>query len=134
MPFEIRPVRPRQPWGLHPCWVRLREPIEADDSLHACALTYASDIAVVGSARAPGSTLEWGGASLDHAVWFHRPVRVDDWLLFSVDPVVNFGARGFAQGRFQTAGGVLAASMSQECVLRPAMSNMPPPPSLTPDA
>jgi len=121
MPFEIRPIRRTEGFRLHPCWVRLREPIEADEVLHACALTYVSDVAVVGSTRAPGSTLELGDASLDHAVWFHRPVHVDEWLLFSVDPVVNFGARGFARGKFQTADGTLVASVSQECLLRPAM-------------
>lgn len=118
-PFDIRPVRPVEVHGIHPCWVRLPESIADDDGLHAAALTYVSDLAVVGSARAPGSGLPLGGASLDHAVWFHRPARVDEWLLFSVHPVTNFGARGLAQDSFHRRDGTLVASISQECLLRP---------------
>ncbi len=126
-PFEILPVRPMQGFALHPAWIRLREPIEPDnDAMHVSALTFISDMAVIGSARAPGSTAGWGGASLDHAVWFHRPVRVDQWLLFSVDPVTNYGARGLARGTFQRQDGTLVASLAQECLLRPA-SPIPPP-------
>jgi acyl-CoA thioesterase-2 len=124
-PFEILPIRATSGFALHPCWVRLREMIDADDALHVAALTYVSDLAVIGSARAPGSTAGFGGASLDHAVWFHRPPRVDDWLLFSVDPLTNFGARGLARGSFQRLDGTLVASFVQECLLRPA-SPIPP--------
>ena len=127
IPFEILPVRPVTGFAMHPCWVRLREDIEPDDwSMHHAALTFVSDLAVVGSARAPKSTAGWGGASLDHAVWFHRPVRVDEWLLFSVAPVTNYGARGLARGTFQRIDGTLVASLAQECLLRPA-SAVPPP-------
>jgi acyl-CoA thioesterase-2 len=119
MPFEVRPVRPTEGFDLHPCWVRLRDPIPDDPGLHASALTYVSDLAVVGSARAPHSTANWmGSASLDHAIWFHRPARLDDWLLFDVDPVSNYGARGLARGTFHTRQGVLVASISQEALLR----------------
>jgi len=118
MPFDIRPVRPTEGFPLHPCWVRVRDPIPADAALHAAALAYVSDLAVIGSARAPGSTAGWGGASLDHSIWFHRPVNMDDWLLFSVDPVINFGARGLARGTFHTRDGVLVASIAQEALLR----------------
>jgi acyl-CoA thioesterase II len=58
------------------------------------------------------------GASLDHAVWFHRPARADEWLLFSVDPVTNYGSRGLAKGSMHTRDGVLVASISQEALLR----------------
>lgn len=127
LPFDILPIRPVTGFAMHPCWVRLREDIDPDDeTLHQSALTFVSDLAVVGSARAPGSTAGWGGASLDHAVWFHRPVRVDQWLLFDVAPVTNFGARGLARGTFRRTDGTLVASLSQECLLRPA-SPIPPP-------
>jgi acyl-CoA thioesterase II len=127
IPFEILPIRPTTGFAMHPCWVRLREEIDPDDwSMHQAALTFVSDLAVVGSARAPGSTAGFGGASLDHAVWFHRPVQVDQWLLFSVDPVTNYGARGLARGTFQREDGTLVASLAQECLLRPA-SPIPPP-------
>jgi acyl-CoA thioesterase-2 len=127
LPFDILPIRPVTGFAMHPCWVRLREDIDPDDeTLHQSALTFISDLAVVGSARAPGSTAGWGGASLDHAVWFHRPVRVDQWLLFDVAPVTNYGARGLARGTFRRTDGTLVASLSQECLLRPA-SAIPPP-------
>jgi acyl-CoA thioesterase-2 len=122
-PFELRPVvapeRGEFPM-IHPFWVRTVGPLPDDPALHTCALTYMSDMGVVGSARAPTSTLPkvFIGASLDHAVWFHRPVRADEWLLFSVEPVTNFAARGLARGTFHTADGVLVASVAQEALLR----------------
>lgn len=124
-PFEIRPISPSEGPRLHPCWVRVREELPDDPQLHTAALTYVSDLAVIGSARAPGSTAGWGGASLDHSVWFHRPVRVDQWLLFSVDPVTNAGARGLALGSFHAADGTLVASLAQEALLRPAVPGQP---------
>ncbi|MGY6502095.1 MAG: acyl-CoA thioesterase [Acidimicrobiales bacterium] len=125
--FDLRPLRMSEDFTPHPAWVRILDPIGDDPAMHACALTYVSDLAVVRSARAPGSTDGgWGGASLDHAVWFHRPFRADDWLLFSVDPLTNHGARGLARGSFHTTDGVLVASFVQECLLR--STGMPPPP------
>lgn len=119
--FEIRPIvsgdgGPR----LHPCWIRLREPVGDDLDLHACALAFASDLGVAGSARMPGAP--WGrfsGASLDHALWLHRPVRADQWLLFSVQATTNFGARGLGIGTMHTEAGILVASLAQEALLRP---------------
>jgi acyl-CoA thioesterase-2 len=82
-------------------------------------MAFISDMGVVGSARAPTSTATpFAGASLDHAVWFHRPARADEWLLFSVDPATNFGARGLARGTMHTVDGVLVASIAQEALLR----------------
>lgn len=125
--FDMRPLRMSEDFRPHPAWIRIKEPIGDDPALHACALTFISDMAVVRSARAPGSTDGgWGGASLDHAVWFHRPFRVDEWLLFSAEPVTNYGARGLAKGSFHTSDGVLVASFVQECLLR--STGMPPPP------
>jgi len=122
-PFEVRPVhdwRPDDAPRLHPMWVRARDPLPDDPDLHATVLTFFSDMGVVGSARAPSSTLphRFMGASLDHAVWFHRPARADDWILFSVNPVSNFGARGLAQGTMHTRDGTLVASIMQEALLR----------------
>ena len=98
-----------------------RAPLGDDPALHACVMTFLSDMGVVGSARAPGSRwTAFSGASLDHAVWFHRPARADEWLLFSVDPVTNYGARGLARGTLHTEAGVLVASIAQEALLRPA--------------
>lgn len=124
---DMRPQEGGRGWRPHPSWVRIFEELGDDPALHACALVFVSDMAVVRSARAPGSpNTGWGGASLDHAVWFHRPLRVDEWLLFSAEPYTNYGARGLARGSFHTADGVLVASFVQECLLR--STGMPPPP------
>ena len=123
LPFDIRPTREPAPDGFplrHPFWLRAREVTDADPALHACVLAFLSDMAVVSSARAPGSTVgRFGGASLDHAMWFHRPARADEWLLFSVDPVSNAGARGLALGTLHDRAGVRVASIAQEALLRP---------------
>lgn len=123
MPFDVRPASGRSPMGfaLHPFWVRVRDELPDDPAVHACCLAFMSDMGVVGSARSPNSTAQpFSGASLDHAVWFHRPARADDWILFDVEPVSNFGARGLARGTMHTRDGVLLASITQEALLRPA--------------
>jgi acyl-CoA thioesterase-2 len=123
MPFEIRPAVGRSPMGfaLHPFWVRVGGHLPDDPLLHACCLAFISDMGVVGSARAPVSTVQaFMGASLDHAMWFHRPARADEWMLFDVEPVSNYGARGLARGTMHSADGVLLASITQEALLRPA--------------
>lgn len=122
--FDIRPLRPPSfddtTFVLHPFWIRLRAEIGDDSIAHACVLTYLSDIAVVGSARAPGSHASFmRSASLDHAVWIHRPPTADDWLLYSVAPTTNFGARGLARGTLHDQSGSLIASIAQEALLRP---------------
>lgn len=123
-PAEIRPVAAPVPGSFpisHPFWVRVTMPLDGDPALHACVLAYLSDIAVVRAARAPGSTERYGmRVSLDHSIWFHRPARADQWLLFSMSPIAHVGARGLAQGSIQTADGTLVASVSQEVLLRPA--------------
>ncbi|MEW2355052.1 acyl-CoA thioesterase domain-containing protein [Spirillospora sp. NPDC029432] len=122
--FDVRIVTPARPGEFpmrHPFWIRSREPVGDDLSLHACLITYLSDMAVVSSARAPGAPRDLAAAvSLDHALWFNRPARVDEWLLFSVDSAANYGARGLARGTLHTRDGVLVASIAQEALLRPA--------------
>ena len=122
-PFEVRPVYPYiagEPPQLHPLWIRSKTALPDDPALHASVLAFFSDMGVVGSARAPGSSLpnRFMGASLDHAMWFHRPARADDWILFSVEPVSNAGARGLARGTMHTREGVHIASIAQEALLR----------------
>ena len=121
-PFEIRPVAAQRDGFpvLHPMWVRAARTLPDDPALHAFALAFISDMGVVGSARAPGSSLpaRFMGASLDHAMWFNRPARADEWLLFDVGPVSNFGARGLARGTMRTRDGTLVASIAQEALLR----------------
>ncbi|GAA2160495.1 acyl-CoA thioesterase [Actinomadura napierensis] len=122
--FEIRVVNPPGAGEFpmpHPFWIRATRPIGDDPALHACLLAYLSDMGVVSSARAPGSPRRLVTAvTLDHAMWFHRPPRVDQWLLYSVEPVANHGARGLARGTLHTADGTLVASIAQEALLRPA--------------
>ena len=128
-PFEIRPAGGSNPMGfpVHPFWVRAKGRLPDDPHLHACAITFLSDMGVVGSAPRPGTDRTRGfmGASLDHAVWLHRPARADEWLLFDVYPVRNAGARGLAHGTMHTQDGVLVASIAQEALLRPTMT-LPP--------
>jgi acyl-CoA thioesterase-2 len=128
-PFEIRPVQPPtdDPWPPHPCWVRLIEELPTDQASQLCALTFISDMGVVGSARAPHDRRPSSLASLDHAVWFHRPVDMSEWHLFSVDPVSNFGARGLARGTIHAADGRLVASIAQEGLIRPGAPDWAPP-------
>jgi acyl-CoA thioesterase II len=119
---EIRPVAPPSPGSgrvSHPFWLRVTMPGGAEPALHACLLTYLSDLAVVSAARPPQSTAEHSlRVSLDHAIWFHRPSDVGQWLLYGMSPVTHFGARGLAQGSMWTEDGTLIASVAQEVLLR----------------
>jgi acyl-CoA thioesterase-2 len=128
-PFDMRPAVGRSPMGfpVHPFWVRLNGRLPDDPLLHACAITFISDMGVVGAAPRPGTDRTRGfmGASLDHAVWLHVPARADEWLLFDVQPLRNAGARGLAHGTMHDQRGVLVASIAQEALLRPTMT-MPP--------
>jgi acyl-CoA thioesterase-2 len=123
-PFELRPLKDPGPEGFpatHPFWVKVRERLPDDPALHASALAFISDMGVVPASRAPGSTKAIAmGASLDHALWFHRPTRADEWLLFSVEPVSNFGGRGLARGSLHDRDGRLVMSMTQETIIRNA--------------
>ena len=102
--------------------------LPADDLLlHQCFLTYASDMSLIDTVvRHHGRHGVRGGvamaASLDHALWFHRPFRSDEWLLYAQDSPAAFAARGFARGSLFTREGVLVASVAQEGLIRPARS------------
>lgn len=128
-PFEIRPAGGANPMGfpIHPFWVRTKGRLPDDPLLHACAITFVSDMGVVGSVPRPGSDRTRGfmGASLDHAVWLHAPARADDWLLFDVHPLRNAGARGLGMGTMHTRAGELVATIAQEALLRPTMTVTP---------
>ena len=121
-PFEIRTINDPGDEGfpaLHPFWVRSRGSLPDDPAIHACGMAYMSDMGVVPASRAPGMPRSFGmGASLDHALWFHRPARADEWLLFTVEPVTNFGSRALARGGMYDASGRLVLSMTQETLLR----------------
>jgi acyl-CoA thioesterase-2 len=101
-------------------WVRTRNRLGDDPLLHVCALTYISDLSLASTASMPyreEATIMI--SSLDHAVWFHRPCRADEWLLFVQHSTNASGARGLVNGEFFTAGGSLVASVMQEVLMRP---------------
>ncbi len=95
-----------------------------DPTLHACIVTYASDMTLLDTSLLPfGLSWETPGlqlASLDHAMWFHRPFRADDWLLYDQRPISTGGARGLAGGNLYTSDGSLAISVVQEGLVRVA--------------
>ena len=93
-----------------------------DPVLHACVLTYASDMTLLDTALLPhglGPVDNVFMASLDHAMWFHRPFRADEWLLYAQDTPSASGGRGFARGDVFTADGKLAVTVVQEGLIRP---------------
>ena len=128
-PFDMRPVGDTHPMGfsMGRFWIRLCGRLPDDPLLHACAITFVSDMNMVGAARRPGADLSRGfmGASLDHAVWFHVPARADEWLLFDSSSLRNAGARGLAHARLHDRRGRLVATVIQEALLRPTMSVSP---------
>jgi acyl-CoA thioesterase-2 len=85
-------------------------------------MAFMSDFGLLGTSLLPHSYSGWSGdimsASLDHALWFHRRFRVDDYLLYSMDSPAAAGARGFSRGSFFTRDGELVASAAQECLIR----------------
>jgi acyl-CoA thioesterase-2 len=102
-------------------WMRIKRPLPDDPDLHASMITFLSDMGAVMGARAPVAEQPLErlmGASLDHALWFHRPMRADEWFLYDLRAVSNFGARGLAVGTMHTAEGMLGVSMAQEALLR----------------
>ncbi|HET7360140.1 MAG TPA: acyl-CoA thioesterase II [Rhodanobacteraceae bacterium] len=127
-PFEFRNVWPRD--ELHPAkrppyqhiWFRLTAPVADSPVLQRALLAYASDFHLIGTATLPhGISLASHNvqmASLDHALWFHRPFRVDEWLLYSFDSPTAQGARGLARGMIFSRDGRLVASTAQEGLIR----------------
>ncbi|MGI8647406.1 MAG: acyl-CoA thioesterase II [Acidimicrobiales bacterium] len=116
--LENRPAEPKQR-----VWMRADGRLPDDPQLHACALTYASDLTLLDGVLATHGEV-WGpggftGASLDHAVWFHRPFRADEWILYDCESPSASGARGLATARCYTAAGQHVATVVQEGLLRP---------------
>ena len=103
-------------------WIRANGTLDADLPLHECILAYASDFTLLDTALIAHGKLIFDTdlqlASLDHALWFHRPFRADEWLLYAQDSPSAFGARGFCRGSVYTREGVLVASVAQEGLMR----------------
>ena len=127
-PLELRPVEyeryggKKYPDGRFHIWIRTTGRLPDDLAIHQCVLAYASDMTLLDAALAPhGRTLfekEFMAASLDHALWLHRPFRADDWLLYAQDSPNLHGSRGFARGLIFTRDGTLVASVAQEGLVR----------------
>jgi acyl-CoA thioesterase-2 len=128
-PLDFRPVTPRAyvERGSHApvnnLWLRANRPLPADANLHRAILAYASDMTLIDTALLPHDTNIFSRAiqvaSLDHAMWFHRPFRADEWLLYAQDSPTAFGARGFSRGQIFSRDGQLIASVAQEGLMRP---------------
>ena len=127
-PIEIRPVAPLppvKPPAVEPrrrVWFRASGALPDRRAIHELVLAYASDFHLLGTALQPHAvgwlTPNVQVASLDHAMWFHRPFRFDDWLLYDLDSPSAQGSRGLAHGRWFTRDGVLVASTMQEGLIR----------------
>lgn len=127
-PIEIRPVNPinysnpdvRAPYKQN--WFRAVATLPDDLALHHCILTYASDFGLLGTSMLPHGVSfaqkEMQVTSLDHAIWFHRPFRVDEWLLYDMDSPSASNGRGFNRGNIFNQKGQLVASVCQEALIR----------------
>jgi len=127
-PIEIRPVdlsRYLTPGNHDPSqqvWIRATGELSNDQSLHQCVLAYASDFTLLDTALIAHGRFVFDPklmlASLDHALWFHRKLRADEWLLYAQDSPISGGGRAFCRGMLFTRDGKLVASTAQEGLLR----------------
>ncbi|MBU4433716.1 MAG: acyl-CoA thioesterase II [Alphaproteobacteria bacterium] len=127
-PIDIRwvdpqnPAKPEKKSGTKEVWMRARAPLGDDVKMQQAALAYASDMAFMESALRPHG-LVWTtpglqSASLDHAMWFHRPFDFNDWTLFAQDSPSASQGRGMVRGQMFSQDGALLASVAQECLMR----------------
>jgi acyl-CoA thioesterase II len=127
-PIELRPIEFSRYLGVKSeeakfhVWIRATGRLPDEPAIHQCVLAYASDMTLLDSALIPhGRTVferRIMAASLDHALWFHRPFRADDWMLYAQDSPNLSGARGFSRGLIFARDGTLVASVAQEGLLR----------------
>jgi acyl-CoA thioesterase II len=123
-PLVPSPLREHAMPARQSVWIRADGALPDDPLLHCCVVAYASDMTLLDTGLMPHG-VHWHsgvamGASLDHAMWFHRPFRADDWLLYDQDSPVACGARVFARGSIFTRDGRLAVSVAQEGLVRPS--------------
>ncbi|MFN0100254.1 MAG: acyl-CoA thioesterase [Gemmatimonadaceae bacterium] len=131
-PLDVRPIVPADPFrapkpgpaeeAKRQVWFKVTERIGDAPMLHQAVLAYASDYGFLPTALIPHGIgfrdPRLFIASLDHTIWFHRPFRADEWLLYSCDAPSAFGARGFVRGSVYTQSGVMVASVAQEGLMR----------------
>lgn len=115
-------MRPERKSPYQMCWMKTRESLPDDPRLHQCVLAYLSDWSLLDTAFRPHGTSflqdNVQTASLDHAMWFHRPFRADEWLLYTQDSPAAGGGRGFNRGMIYDQQGNLVASATQEGLMR----------------
>lgn len=127
-PLEFRPVNPAdmfKPEKMPPyqhSWMKATSPVPDDQIMQQCVLAYASDMSLLDTGIRPHG-VNWSSgqlqsASLDHAMWFHHPIDVNEWLLYTQDSPAASGARGFNRGSIYTREGKLVASAIQEGLIR----------------
>ncbi len=130
--LDVRYAGDSRPGGVladdqHPAraqiWVKAAGPVPNDPPTNTCVLTYASDLTLLGVSLVPYGLLisspQIQPASIDHSMWFHRPGRADEWMLYDQHSPSASGARGFALGRVFDRSGILIASVAQEGLIRP---------------
>lgn len=126
--IQVKPVdpvdllNPEPAQAMQRCWMRCGEALPDDPRIHQCVLAYLSDWSLLDTASRPHAVSFMQDnvqvASLDHAMWFHRPFRADEWLLYDQDSPSSSGARGFNRGLIYNQAGELVASTTQEGLLR----------------
>jgi acyl-CoA thioesterase II len=128
-PIELRQVEedddlmnPKKAPPFQHVWMKVRGEMPSDLAMHQCVLAYASDMTLLDTCLMPHGISWFSGklqsSSLDHAMWFHHPLRVDEWLLYAQDSPSGAGARGFNRGSIYTREGKLVASVAQEGLIR----------------
>ena len=127
-PIELRPVEfdrylgRKSETGEFNVWIRTTGPLPDDPAIHRCVLAYASDMMLLDTALVRhGRSLfekDFMAASLDHAMWFHRPFDLDDWILYAQDSPSASGGRGMTRGNLFSRSGTLIASVAQEGLIR----------------
>lgn len=135
MGLDVRPVDPDSVFlqfqgpARYAHWVRTRRPVGDDPRLHRWLLGFASDLAFIGTALRPhGQPWYEDGhqpSTIEHSMWFHRPFRADQWLLYTMDSPSAYGGRGLVRGSFYDESGKLVASSAQEGLMRPKPSAAP---------
>jgi acyl-CoA thioesterase-2 len=127
-PIDMRPVEINRYMSREPMepqfhvWIRTTGRLPDDPSVHQCVLAYASDMTLLDTSLVPHGRTVFDpaiqGASLDHAMWFHRPFRADEWLLYAQDTPNAGSARGLSRGLIFKQDGTLVASVAQEGLIR----------------
>jgi len=127
-PIEIRPLNPNNPFSpqkrepIRYTWFKAINKMPKDPMVHEYMLAYASDFNLVGTSLYPHGHSFWEpeiqAASLDHAMWFHRDFRMDEWLLYALESPNASKARGLCYGKIYTREGSLVASVAQEALIR----------------